>query len=97
MHGAPDHLIALERTRWLAELGQAINQAQKIAWRLGVAEGDMLEAREVYARLEVLRGELEVLRTTGWADIRREVEPNWLERILPNGQPHPFAVDDPPS
>lgn len=95
MHRAPDHLVALERARWLAELARAINQAQKIAWRLGVAEGDMIEAREVYARLEAVRGELEALRTNGWADVRREVDPNWLERFLSSGRLHPFAVDDP--
>lgn len=95
MHRAPDHLVALERARWLAELARAINQAQKIAWRLGVAEADMVEAREVYTRLEAIRGELDVLRSNGWADVRREAEPNWLERILPNGHPHPFVADDP--
>ena len=93
MHRGPDHLVALERARWLAELTQAINQAQKLAWRLGVAEADVEEARELYARLEGVRAELEALRSNGWTNVRREVEPNWLERIIADGGFQPFSQD----
>ena len=55
MHRSPDQAEALERAGWLNELAEAISQAQKLAWRLGVVEGDFDEARDLYARLEAVR------------------------------------------
>ena len=82
MHRAPDQVVALERARWLAELAQAIAQAQKLAWRLGVAEGDSEEARELYARLEAVGSEVDSLRFDGWIEVRREVDPSWIESLV---------------
>ena len=76
-----DHLVALERSRWLADLAQAIAQAQKLAWSLGVIDGDDEEARELYARLEAVRSEVDSLRFGGWA--RTEVDAGWLESLMP--------------
>ena len=84
MHRARDQVVASERARWLAELALAIARAQKLAWRLGVAEGDNEEARELYARLEAVRTEVESLRFDGWVDVRREVDPGWLESLIPD-------------
>jgi hypothetical protein len=66
----------------LAELAQAIAQAQKLAWRLGVAEGDSEEARELYARLEAVGSEVDSLRFNGWVEVRREVDPTWLDDLI---------------
>lgn len=82
MHRARDQVVASERARWLAELAQAIAQAQKLAWTLGVVEGDNEEARELYARLEAVRAEVDSLRFGDWAHVSREVEPDWLESLL---------------
>ena len=82
MQGAPDQLVALERARWLDELIDAISDAQKLAWRLGVAEGDCHQARDMYARLEALRDELTSLRLGGWVAVRKEVDPIWLENLF---------------
>ena len=84
MHRAPDQVVALERTRWLAELAQAIAQAQRLAWRLGVAEGDSEEARDLYARLEAVRSEVDSLRFGRWVDVGQEIDPAWLERLIPD-------------
>ena len=73
---------ATERARWLAELATAIDQAQKLAWRLGVSEGDDPEAKSLYARLESVRTEVESLRRGGWAGERRELDPFWM-KLLP--------------
>ena len=90
MHRAPDQVAALERTRWLAELAQAVAQAQKLAWRLGVAEGDSEEARALYARLEAVRNEVDALRFDGWTDVRREIDSAWLENLIPDAwRPRP--------
>lgn len=53
---------AEDRARWLAELAQAIDEAQKVAWRVGVTEGRSSEALELYVQLEAARLELEALR-----------------------------------
>ena len=82
MQGAPDQVVALERARWLAELIRAIAEAQKLAWRLGVAEGDCDDARELYGRLEALRDELESLRLGDWVAVRKEIDPIWLENLF---------------
>jgi hypothetical protein len=95
LHRARDELVALKRARWLAELAQAVTEAQKLAWRLGVVEGDSEEARELYAQLEAVRVELESLRTNGWTGVRREVEPSWLETLLPGSPLRPFRNGDP--
>ena len=82
MQGAPDPIVALERARWLDQLIRAVNEAQRIAWTLGVAEGDCTEARELYGRLEEVRNELELLRTGNWAAVRTEIDPTWLENFF---------------
>jgi len=82
LQGAPDQVVALERARWLAELIRAIAEAQKLAWRLGVAEGDCDDARELYGRLEALRDELESLRLGDWVAVRKEIDPIWLENLF---------------
>lgn len=93
MHRAPDEAVALERARWLAELAQAIAQAQKLVWTLGVIEGDNEEARELYTRLELARGDVEALRFGGWVEVRKEIDPLWLERLLDGGSPLAEAAD----
>jgi hypothetical protein len=53
---------AAARARWLSELAQAIDEAQWLAWRIGVVEGRNPEALELYVRLEIARAEVEALR-----------------------------------
>lgn len=72
----------MERARWLDELAGAIGQAQRLAWRLGVLEGDCEEARELYARLEAVLGEVESIRLSDWAEFREEIDPKWLDGML---------------
>lgn len=72
---------ATERSRWLSELAVAIEQAQRVAWRLGVTEGDDPEAKELYARLELAREEVESLRRGGWAGEQQELDPFWMKLI----------------
>ena len=75
----------MDRVRWLDELAEAIVQAQRLTWRLGVLEGDSEEARTLYARLESVLEEVESLRVSDWADIRQEIDPKWLDGVLGTG------------
>lgn len=87
MHRARNQAAAHERARWLDDLAQAIDQAQRLTWRLGVLEGDNEEARLLYARLEAAQSEVESLRFGDWLDVRNEIDPKWLEGLLNCGEP----------
>lgn len=82
MYRARTQAAALDRARWLDELTDAIGQAQRLTWQLGVKDGDSEEARVLYARLEAARLEAASLRYSDWSDARTEVDPNWLETFL---------------
>ena len=82
MHRAPNQAVALERARWLTELADAVDQAQKLAWRLGVADGDSEEARTLYARLEAVRAEVNSLRFGGWVEVRGQIDVVLLEQLI---------------
>lgn len=53
---------AAARARWLAELANAIESAQRLAWQLGTAERPSAEARQLYSRLEAARMEVEMMQ-----------------------------------
>lgn len=87
MHRARNQAAARDRARWLDELAEAIAQAQRLTWRLGVLEGDNEDARLLYARLEAAHSEVESLRFGDWLDVRNEIDPKWLEGLLNGGEP----------
>lgn len=60
-------IAAAERARSLAELAEAIDQAQRLAWTLGFGENSNPEAAELYLRLELVKAEVESLRGSRWA------------------------------
>ena len=82
---------ATERARWLAELAIAIEQAQRIAWRLGVSEGDDPEAKSLYGRLEAARSEIDSLRRGTWSGTHQELDPFWMQLL-----PWKASVDNAP-
>ena len=74
---------ASTRARWLAELADAIESAQRLAWQLGTAERPSAEARELYGQLEAARIEVETMR--GISVHTPIAEPAWLEALGWNG------------
>ena len=71
---------AMLRAQWLAQLGDAIESAQRLAWQLGTHDGTSREARKLYGRLEAARLELDALR--GCADRQgRTPDPELLQRL----------------
>ena len=75
---------ALERARWLGELAAAIDEAQRMAWRIA---GDGVEIGELYSRLDWARAEVEALRRGGWADEFQELPPEWIKLLQPGAIP----------
>jgi hypothetical protein len=54
--------LAVERTRWLGELARAIDHAQRLIWEYGSSVGLSVDALDLYARLEVVRDDVDAIR-----------------------------------
>lgn len=89
MHRSSSKNMAADRTRWLDELAAAIDDAQRVAWHIGIVEGGGGEAMELYGRLEIARAELEAIRKSGWASMRQEFPPEWMD-FLRRGTSEPL-------
>jgi hypothetical protein len=63
------------RAQWLSDLQHAIDQAQWLAWRIGVVEGRNAQALELYVRLETVRAEIETMWPRGLT--ARELDSLW--------------------
>ena len=59
------------RATWLSELSRAIDEAQWLAWRIGVVEGRNAQAMELYVQLELVRAEVEALRGRDLRNLRQ--------------------------
>jgi hypothetical protein len=68
---------AAKRARWLAELGEALDEARRLTKQLGVAEG-RIEAVELYARIEAVRFEVQAMRLKR-SVVRAEFDPKWTD------------------
>ena len=58
------------RATWLSELSRAIDEAQWLAWRIGVVEGRNAQALELYVQLELVRAEVEALRGRDFSNLQ---------------------------
>lgn len=63
------------RVQWLSELSKAIDEAQWLAWRIGVVEGRNARALELYVQLEMVRAEVEAIWPRGMT--ASELDPLW--------------------
>ena len=72
--------IAALRAEWCAQLAEAIEGAQRLAWQLGTQQTNSVEARELYARLEAARVELDTLRGLRGGSACA-IEPYWLQKL----------------
>lgn len=78
MGRAVDRAKGTDRAQWLAELSVALDQAQQLAWTLGVSEGSSAEARELYGQLDAVRIEVESLKQGQWSQLQPGFDPNWM-------------------
>ena len=62
MNASKKTMSETERALWFFELEKAIDEAQWLAWRVGVVEGRNAMALELYVQLELVRAEVEALR-----------------------------------
>ena len=80
--------IAALRAEWFAQLAEAIEGAQRLAWQLGTQETTSTEARELYGRLEAARIELDSLRGLQ-AGPACAIDPDWLQKLGFGAAPDP--------
>jgi hypothetical protein len=69
------------REQWFAELSNAIEGAQRLAWQLGTREWTSEEARELYGRLEAARLELDMLRGSSRISAELTIDPEWVQKF----------------
>jgi hypothetical protein len=74
-----DRTAAL-RADWYAQLADAIDAAQRVAWHLRINIAASVEARELYERLGQIRSEVDRLQIAG-GERMIEIEPDWLGRL----------------
>lgn len=77
--------IAVLRAEWLAQLSDAIESAQRLAWQLGTRDGVSDEARELYGRLEAAKAELDALRGLAGRPTTA-LDPEWLCKLGWSGE-----------
>jgi hypothetical protein len=77
----PIEVTAADRARWLVELTDALEQAQRLTWRMGLSGGGNADAMELYGRLEAARVEAQSLQLGGFT-ASSQYSPAWIE-LLP--------------
>jgi acyl-CoA reductase-like NAD-dependent aldehyde dehydrogenase len=69
------------RARWLAELAEAIEEAQELVIRLAAAEGRRAEALDLSVRLGAARAEVQSLRRNRITDAAGHIDPDWSKQL----------------
>lgn len=83
MNRVPKQLTAAERARWLAELSEALDEAQDLASRLGLLQMQGAEAMELCLRLAAARAQVQGLQLARQDDEDAgAVDPKWTNPPL---------------
>ncbi len=77
----PNRWTAEEKARWLAELADAIDDAQQLVWQISASGGDRARASALYGQLEAAREEIDRLRRGTARAARLEVDPKWRDLL----------------
>jgi hypothetical protein len=82
MFSVPTEMPAADRARWLAELADALDQAQRILFELELPGSSAADALELCTRIEAARFEVQSLRLSRSTAARRKAGPDWTN-LLP--------------
>lgn len=85
---------AAERSQWLGELAQAVDEAQRLAKALRASAAQRVAAKEIYDSLEVMRIEVDSLRRGGWVVRRDDSDPQRTHPFPWNRRQVPQAADE---
>jgi len=75
----PIEVSAAERARWLAELADALEQAERLVWSIGDLPRDDPEMIELYGSLDAARAEVQALRVKRVASAPANLQPFWMK------------------
>jgi hypothetical protein len=75
----PIEVSAAERARWLAELADALEQAERLVWSLGDLPRTHPEMIELYGSLDAARAEVQALRVKRVATAAADLGPFWMK------------------
>ena len=81
MNRISTEVTTVERARWLAELAQALDEAQEVVKSFASAGGSYAETLDVSARLEAARAEVQSLRRSRMGNTLEEFDPKWIQHI----------------
>jgi hypothetical protein len=74
-------VTAAQRARWLAELSDALEEAQELIWRLGMTGVGNVDAIDLSARLEAARAQVRSLRLGRPNELSENSNPEWSNRL----------------
>ena len=88
MRRVPSEASSAERARWLAELSEALVEAQQLIWQIGLA-GHYPEVMELYGRIEAAFAEVQRLRLGRLPTLPPTISPEWTHSL-------PWSISDQP-
>jgi len=77
MNRGPGESIAADRARWLAELSESLDEAQRLLRRLGIGTAESPLAMELYLRIEGARFAVQALRLRPMGAFTEVTGPKW--------------------
>jgi hypothetical protein len=77
----PTDVTAAQRARWLAEISDALEEAQKLIWRLGISGVRNVDAIDLSARLEAASAQVRSLRLGRANEFPENSNPEWSNRL----------------
>ena len=77
MNREPGESIAADRARWLAELSESLDEAQKLLMRLGIGTAESPLEMELYLRIEGARCAVQGLRLRPMGTFTEATGPEW--------------------
>lgn len=89
MNRFSDRPASAARAQWLAELAQAIADAQRLARTPSIPKANCAEVEALYRRLELIRIEVEDLRRGSWGARPGKIDPRWTSLLRCNDR-HKF-------
>ena len=87
MASVPTEVPAAQRAQWLAELSEALDQAQIALNKLGADGAPSPEMLELYLRIEAARLEVHSLRLSRSLHPRGNSDPEWTRSPPRTGEP----------
>ena len=75
----PIEVSAAERARWLAELADALEQAERLVWSFGDLPSTNPEMIDLYGSLDAARAEVQALRVKRVATPPADLRPFWMK------------------